>query len=81
MTKDAFITKRKSDLDNARTAFTEFGINYIQSWTKQELAKYRAQPVVIPIGDYRFFVGPFQILGLHQHCWSVEQFDGKFIVP
>jgi hypothetical protein len=77
MTKDAFITKRKSDLDNARTAFTEFGINYIQSWTKQELAKYRAQPVVIPIGDYRFFVGPFQILGLHQHCWSVEQFDGK----
>lgn len=75
--KDAFTTKRKFDFDNAREAFTDFGLNYIQSWTKQELAKYRTQPVVIPIGDYRFFVGKFKIIGIHTQCWTVYQFDDK----
>ena len=79
MTKGASTTKRKSDFEIATEAFTEFGLNYIQSWTKQELAKYRTEPVVIPIGDYRFFVGPFQIVGKHTHCWTVYQFDDKHI--
>ena len=75
MMKGASITKRK--FDDARDAFTDFGLNYIQSWTKQELAKYRSEPVVIPVGDYRFFVGPFQIQGVHKQCWKVSQIDDK----
>ena len=79
MTKGAFTTEKKSNFEAARTAFTEFGLNYIQSWTKQELTKYRSEPVVIPVGDYRFFVGPFQIEGIHQQCWAVSQIDDKHI--
>jgi hypothetical protein len=79
MTKGAFTTEKKSNFEAARAAFTEFGLNYIQSWTRQELAKYRSEPVVIPIGDYRFFVGPFQIEGVHQQCWTVSQIDDKHI--
>lgn len=79
MTKAASTTKRRYNLDEAREAFTEFGLNYIQSWTKQELAKYRSEPVVIPIGDYRFFVGQFQIIGKHQQCWTVSKFDDKHV--
>lgn len=79
MTKDASTTKRKYDFDNATEAFTDFGLNYIKTWTKQELAKYRSEPVVIPIGDYRFFIGPFQVIGKHNKCWTVEQFDNKHV--
>ena len=79
MTKGEFTTKRKSNFESARAAFTEFGLNYIQSWTRQELAKYRSEPVVIPVGDYRFFVGMFQIVGKHTYCWTVTQFDDKHI--
>ena len=79
MTKGVFTTQRKFEFDNARVAFTNFGLNYIQSWTKQELAKYRSQPVVIPVGDYRFFVGKFQIIGIHAQCWSVSQFDDRHV--
>ena len=79
MTKGASTIKRKSELDLARDLFTDLGLKYLKHWTQQELAKYRTKPVVIPVGDYRFFVGPYQVTGKHQHCWTVEQFDDRHI--
>lgn len=79
MTKGASTIKRKSELDLARDLFTDLGLRYLKFWTQQELAKYRTEPVVIPVGDYRFFIGPYQLNGVHQQCWSVTQFDGKHI--
>lgn len=77
MTKGASTLKRKSELDLARELLTDLGLRHLKNWTQQELARYRAEPVVIPIGDYRFFVGPYQIDGVHQQCWAVTQFDGR----
>jgi hypothetical protein len=79
MTKGASTIKRKSELDLARDLFTDLGLQYLKHWTQQELAKYRTEPVVIPVGDYRFFIGPYQITGKHQHCWTVTQFDDRQI--
>ena len=79
MTKGASTIKRKSELDLARDLFTDLGLRYLKFWTHQELAKYRTEPVVIPVGDYRFFIGPYQLNGVHQQCWSVTQFDDKHI--
>ena len=79
MTKGASTIKRKSELNLARDLFTDIGLRYLKNWTQQEIAKYRSEPVVIPVGDYRFFVGSYQIAGLHQQCWAVSQFDDKHI--
>jgi hypothetical protein len=79
MTKAVYTIKRKSELDLARDLFTDLGLQYLKHWTQQEIAKYRSKPVVIPVGDYRFFVGPYQVAGLHQQCWTVTQFDDKHI--
>jgi hypothetical protein len=79
MTKGEYTIKRKSELDLARDLFTDLGLRYLKFWTQQELAKYRTEPVVIPVGDYRFFIGPYQINGVHQQCWAVTQFDDKHI--
>jgi hypothetical protein len=79
MTKAASTTRKKSEIDLARQLFTDLGLQYLKHWTQQEIARYRTQPVVIPIGDYRFFVGPYQVLGAHSHCWTVTQFDDRHV--
>jgi hypothetical protein len=79
MTKAASTTRKKSEIDLARQLFTDLGLQYLKHWTQQEIARYRTEPVVIPIGDYRFFVGPYQVVGTHLYCWTVTQFDDKHI--
>ncbi len=79
MKKETFTTKRKNELREAQDAFTEFGIWYIKSWTENELKSYRSKPVVIPIGDRGFFVGPYDIEKIYDDCWKVVQQDGQYI--
>jgi hypothetical protein len=73
------ITGKKTDLVKAQDAFVNFGTKYIKNWTQQELKKYINQPVVIPAGNFGFFVGHYCIQGNHKNCWSVKQLDGKHI--
>ena len=79
MKKAKSTTKRKSELEAAQSTFAEFGTKYIKRWTEQELKQYRTQPVVIPVGDHGFFVGPFRITSVHLACWAVEKIDGRHI--
>ena len=72
-------TGKKSDFIIAQQAFAEFGTQYLKEWTNQELKKYIDKPVVIPIGNYRFFVGNYIITGKTKTCWVVQQYDGKHI--
>jgi len=72
-------TKRKFDFQDAQDAFVNFGIQYIKHWTDKQLKTYITKPVVIPIGDYGFLVGPYVITGKSKHCWSTKQQDGRFI--
>jgi hypothetical protein len=48
------------------------GVAYIKRFTTKELNKFKNKPVVIPIGNYRFFVGPYEVNGIHKHCWEVS---------
>lgn len=73
------ITGKKSDLIEAQRTFADFSTKYIKNWTSKELKKYVNEPVVIPIGNYGFFVGPFRVAGKTKKCWTVEQIDGKHV--
>ena len=72
-------TGKKSEFVEAQNTFVDFSTQYIKKWTNKELKKYVNKPVVIPNGNYRFFVGPFCINGRTKNCWTVEQLDGKHI--
>jgi hypothetical protein len=72
-----FTTKRKFEFEQAQDAFATFGTRYIKNWTQQELKKYRSEPVVIPVGDYGFFIGPYIVEGIHKECWHVRQVDDR----
>ena len=72
-------TGKKADFIKAQNAFVDFSTTYLKEWTKQELKKYRNEPVVIPINDHGFFVGDFRITGVHSACWAVEKIDGRHI--
>ena len=72
-------TGKRTDLIKAHDVFVDFSTKYIKNWTQQELKKYINQPVVIPIGNYGFFVGRYRIQGTAKNCWSVKQLDGKHI--
>lgn len=76
---EKFTTEKKSDFARAQDTFADFSTRYIKNWTDQALKKYVKEPVVIPIGDYGFFVGPYQIKGRAKNCWTVNQSDGKHI--
>ena len=54
------------------------GVAYIKRFTNNELNKFKNKPVVIPIGNYRFFVGPYEVKGVHKDCWEVTR-DGQYI--
>lgn len=73
------IIGKKADLAKAQDAFVNFSTQYLKNWTNRELKKYVNEPVVIPIGNYGFFLGPFCIRGQSKNCWTVEQLDGKHI--
>jgi hypothetical protein len=72
-------TGKKADFIKAQHAFVDFSTTYLKDWTKQELKKYRNEPVVIPINDHGFFVGPYRITAQTKTCWTVEHLDGKHI--
>jgi len=73
------VTEKNREFNKAQTTFSEFGVKYVKTWTKKELKKYLTQPIVIPYGDYGFFVGPYEINGINKECWRVTQKDGKII--
>lgn len=75
--KDKLLTKQ--ELKKAEEIFSSFGTKFILNWTQAELKKYRSKPVVIPAGNYGFFVGNFIIKGETKDSWKVEQFDNKLI--
>jgi len=79
MKKAKSTTKIKSELELAQRTFADFGTKYIKNWTEQELKQFRTQPVVIPVGDHGFFVGPFNITGIHAACWNVTKLDGRHV--
>jgi hypothetical protein len=79
MNTEKFTTQEKSNFKKAQNTFVDFSTTYIKNWTNKELTKYRSEPVVIPAGNYRFFIGPFVITGQSKHCWTVNQVDGKHI--
>jgi hypothetical protein len=73
------ITGKKVELERAQDLFVEFGTKYLKSWTKDQLKNYVNEPVVIPAGNYGFFVGPYTIIGKTKNCWTVKQADGRHI--
>ena len=73
------ITGKKANFAQAQDAFVNFSTQYIKNWTNRELKKYVNEPVVVPVGNYGFFVGPYRIKGLVKNCWAVEQLDGHHI--
>ena len=72
-------TGKKSDFTRAQETFVDFSTRYIKNWTERELRKYINEPVVIPTGDYGFFVGPYRIKGQTKSCWTVTQADGRHV--
>jgi hypothetical protein len=79
MKMEKSIIGKKSDFVKAQQAFVDFSTKYIKNWTRQELKKYVNEPVVIPVGNYGFFVGPYTITGKDKNCWSVVQLDGRHV--
>ncbi len=72
-------TRKKTEFTQAQETFVDFGTQYIKNWTQQQLKKYINEPVVIPIGNYGFFVGRYLIKGQTKTCWTVSQRDGKHV--
>ena len=77
MTKS--ITKKQVEFEKAQSAFVEFGATYLKYWTKQELSRYKTEPVVIPSGDHGFFVGTYTIRKVSKDCWRVTSDDGRSV--
>lgn len=78
MTKST--TDKKAKFKQAQDEFTNFGIQYLKNWTKQELKKYYTEPVVIPYGNHGFFIGPYDVSGIHAECWKVvSKLDPRFV--
>lgn len=77
------ISGKKSNFKHVQNEFVNLSVTFIKDWTHKELKKFRTQPVVIPVGDYGFFIGPYNVQGISPDCWEVKQFDdtkiGDFI--
>jgi hypothetical protein len=72
-------TGKKSEFTKAQAVFVNFSTEYIKNWTNGRLKHYVDQPVVIPVGDYGFLIGPYKIDSKSKNCWRTEQADGKHI--
>lgn len=77
MTKS--IIEKQVEFKKAQSTFVEFGTTYLKNWTKQELSRYKTEPVVIPSGDHGFFVGMYTIKRLAPNCWRVMLDDTKIV--
>ena len=75
MKKVALSTKEEKVLTDI---VLTLGVTYLKRFTKKELNKFKNKPVIIPSGDYRFFVGPYVVNGLQKDCWQVT-LDGRLI--
>ena len=75
MKKVALSTKEEKVLTDI---VLSLGVTYLKQFTKKELNKFKNKPVIIPSGDYRFFVGPYVVNGLQKDCWQVT-LDGRLI--
>ena len=75
MKKVALSTKEEKVLTDI---VLTLGVTYLKRFTKKELNKFKNKPVIIPSGDYRFFVGPYVVNGLQKDCWQVK-LDGRLI--
>ena len=76
---DKSTTGKKFEYDQMLDKFVNFGTQYIKNWTENELKHFIDKPIVIPVGNYGFFVGPFRVKGKSLYCWTVEQQDGKYV--
>jgi len=72
-------TNKKFEFSQAQELFATVSTKYIKEWTDKQLKNYVNEPVVIPVGNYGFLVGPYRIEGKHASCWAVEQQDGKLV--
>jgi hypothetical protein len=72
-------TNKKNDLIKAQQVFATVGTKYIKEWTEQQLKKYVNEPVVIPIGDHGFLIGPYRVQRKASNCWTVTQKDDKVL--
>jgi hypothetical protein len=75
MKKARSSTKQEKEL---RDIVLNLGVAYIKRFTTKELNKFKNEPVVIPAGNYRFFVGPYVVNGVHKDCWEVSK-DGQYV--
>lgn len=72
-------TNKKYDFDQAQILFATISTKYIKEWTDKQLKEYINKPVVIPVGNYGFLVGPYLVKGQKSNCWRVEHQDGKIL--
>jgi len=72
-------TNKKFEFSKAQELFATISTKYIKEWTDKQLKNYINEPVVIPIGNYGFLIGPYRVQGKHVTCWCVEQQDGKHL--
>jgi hypothetical protein len=72
-------TNEKLNFSQAQELFATISTKYIKEWTDKQLKTYINQPVVIPVGNYGFLVGPYRVQGSHPTCWSVTQQDGRHL--
>ena len=75
MKKDGLSTKKSKALADT---FLSLGVAYLKQFTDKQLNAFRNEPVVIPSGKYRFFVGPYIVKGLEKSSWQVS-YDGTTI--
>jgi hypothetical protein len=72
-------TNKKHEFGQAQEIFATVSTQYIKEWTDKQLKSYLNKPVVIPVGNYGFLVGPYRVKGQNSNCWRVEQQDGKVL--
>ena len=70
---------KKLEFKQAQDLFATVSTKYIKEWTDKQLKNYANEPVVIPVGNYGFLVGPYRIQGKNSSCWRVEQQDGRHL--
>ena len=75
MKKARSFTKQEKEL---RDIVLNLGVAYIKRFTNNQLNTFRNKPVVIPVSNYRFFVGPYVVNGVHKDCWEVSR-DGQYV--
>ena len=72
-------TNKKHEFSKAQELFATVSTKYIKEWADKQLKTYINEPVVIPLGNHGFLVGPYRVTGQNITCWSVEQQDGKVL--